>query len=161
MGWGLGSRAVSSWCQSCVPIPSLSSTAPPTPRLAPPNPHPVPTPTPQDDSTGFAQLTVKFPSRQRFAAYSRTGRLVAGSETADVPVVDHWVFEIPLRKQASNRWRLAGRLTVPPPGAAPPQQQVGSAEAPAGQQQQAQQQRLPRRQQQQWQEAAKKISAAA
>lgn len=82
---------------------------------------------PKDDNTGFAQLTVRVPSRQRFAAYSRAGRLVAGSETEDVAVVDHWVFEIPLRKQSSNRWRLAGRLSVPADGKAP----VEEAAAPA------------------------------
>ena len=36
-------------------------------------------PIPQDDTTGFAQLTVRVPSTQRFAAYDRRGKLVAGS----------------------------------------------------------------------------------
>ncbi|GAB4816777.1 hypothetical protein N2152v2_003823 [Parachlorella kessleri] len=70
---------------------------------------------PKDDSTGFVQLTVKFPSKQRFAAYDRRGRLVAGDLEKEVAVVDHWVFEHPLRKQTSNRWRLAARLAVPQP----------------------------------------------
>jgi hypothetical protein len=30
-------------------------------------------------------------------------------------VVDHWVFEHPLRPQTSNRWRLAARLAIPQP----------------------------------------------
>eukprot|EP00887_Chlorella_sp_A99_P000779 scaffold5.g779.t1 len=88
---------------------------------------------PKDDSTGFAQLTVKMPSRQRFAAYGRGGRLVAGSEAADVPVVDHWVFEIPLRKQTNNRWRLAGRLSVPAPGGGAGQAAAAARHAAAGQ----------------------------
>lgn len=82
---------------------------------------------PKDDNTGFAQLTVRIPSRQRFSAYDRRGRLVAGSPTAPpLDVQDFWVFERPLRRQASNRWRLAGRLTVPAPGDA-----AAAAAAPA------------------------------
>ena len=46
------------------PQPLCSPTHPPT--------HP------QDDTTGFAQLTVRVPSQQRFAAYDKAGRLVAG-----------------------------------------------------------------------------------
>ena len=38
----------------------------------------------QDDNTGFVQLTVKFPSKQRFAAYDRRGRLVAGDLEKEV-----------------------------------------------------------------------------
>lgn len=34
---------------------------------------------PQDESTGFAQLTVRIPSKQRFAAFNRAGQLVGGS----------------------------------------------------------------------------------
>lgn len=49
-----------------------------------PHPPPPPPPTPQDDSTGFVQLTVKFPSRQRFAAFDKKGRLVAGGMEKEV-----------------------------------------------------------------------------
>lgn len=28
-------------------------------------------------------------------------------------VVDYWVFEHPLKKQVSNKWRLAARLAIP------------------------------------------------
>lgn len=68
---------------------------------------------PKNDNTGFAQLTVKMPSQQRFAAYDAKGRLVAGNPEESVTVEDVWVFERPLMKQAANRWRLAGRLSVP------------------------------------------------
>ena len=33
----------------------------------------------QDDTTGFSQLTVRVPSKQRFAAFNAVGKLVAGS----------------------------------------------------------------------------------
>lgn len=33
---------------------------------------------PQDETSGFAQLTVRIPSAQRFAAYDKAGKLVAG-----------------------------------------------------------------------------------
>lgn len=69
---------------------------------------------PKDDSTAFAQLTVRIPSGQTFAAYDTKGRQVAGDPEKEIRVNDHWVFEIPLRQQRSNRWRVAGRLTIMP-----------------------------------------------
>lgn len=75
---------------------------------------------PKNDDTAFAQLTVRFKSGQTFAAYDGRGRLVAGSEGegAEMRVEDFWVFERPLKGQTANRWRVAGRLTIPPPGTA-------------------------------------------
>ena len=67
---------------------------------------------PKNDDTAFAQLTVKFQSRQIFAAYDAKSRLVAGNAVEDVEVIDHWVFERPLRDKR-GKWRVAGRLTVP------------------------------------------------
>lgn len=65
---------------------------------------------PKDDSTGFAQLTVRIPSLQVFAAYNKKGQLVSGDENEAISVVDHWVFERPLR--SNYRWKVAGRLHV-------------------------------------------------
>ena len=67
---------------------------------------------PKDDSNGFVQLTVKLPTKQVFAAYDKSGRKVAGDETKEVQVVDHWVFEIPLSSKSQQRWRVAGRLSI-------------------------------------------------
>lgn len=64
----------------------------------------------QDDSSAFAQLTVRLQSTQRFAAYDARGRLLAGDPDAHFPVTDLWVFEMSLRKSVANRWRLAARL---------------------------------------------------
>lgn len=52
----------------CLPAPTTTAPMPPVPNLA----------ALQDDTTGFAQLTVCIPSQQRFAAYDRRGILVAG-----------------------------------------------------------------------------------
>lgn len=71
---------------------------------------------PKNDNVGFAQLTVRFKSRQRFAAYDGRGRLAAGSPEEEVGVDDFWVFERPLGKALAHRWRVAARLSVPSPG---------------------------------------------
>jgi large subunit ribosomal protein L45 len=64
---------------------------------------------------GFVQLTTRFRSRQRFAAYDSLGRLVAGNPAEVLDVEDFWVFEHGL-KLPNARWRLAGRLHMPGPG---------------------------------------------
>jgi len=64
------------------------------------------------ETVGFAQLTTRFRSKQRFAAYDASGRLVAGDPNATIDVVDHWVFEHGLNIP-NSRWRLAGRLRSP------------------------------------------------
>lgn len=61
---------------------------------------------------GFVQLTTRFRSRQRFAAYDSLGRLVAGNPAEELDVEDFWVFEHGL-KLPNARWRLAGRLHMP------------------------------------------------
>ncbi len=67
----------------------------------------------QDDSTGFAQLTVRIKSAQRFSAYDSKGRLAAGNPEQEVSVEDFWVMERTLNKKQSNaKWRLAGRLSI-------------------------------------------------
>ena len=71
---------------------------------------------PKDDNTGFAQLTARLKTRQKFAAYDSRGKLVAGSLDDDIAVDDFWVFERPLKQQTANRWRVAGRLRVPQEG---------------------------------------------
>ena len=47
--------------------------------MRPHQPSAPPLPLRQDDTSGFAQLTVRIPSQQRFAAYDRQGKLVAGN----------------------------------------------------------------------------------
>ena len=65
----------------------------------------------KDDETAFIQLTVKIPSRQKFTAYDKDGRVVAGGGEA-VQVVDHWVLELPLSKKSRQRYRVAARLNI-------------------------------------------------
>lgn len=65
---------------------------------------------PKNDSTGFAQLTVRFNSKQRFAAYDASNALVAGSLDDVINVEDFWVFERSLVNQTSSKWRVAARL---------------------------------------------------
>lgn len=91
----------------------------------------------QDDTTGFAQLTVRIPSQQRFAAYDRQGRLVAGDPERAIEVEDFWVFEHSLKKSPANRWRLAGRLAIQPAAAAEPMLPPGAAPEPLQPQQKA------------------------
>lgn len=50
-------------------------------------------------------------------------------------VEDYWVFEHPLKKQVSNKWRLAARLAIPQPK----KLNEGGPEAAGQQAQQAQQ----------------------
>ncbi|PRW59403.1 39S ribosomal mitochondrial [Chlorella sorokiniana] len=69
---------------------------------------------PKDDTSGFAQITMRIPSQQRFAAYDRQGKLVAGNPEQAIDVEDFWVFEHALKKSPANRWRLAGRLSILP-----------------------------------------------
>lgn len=73
-------------------------------------------PNPEDTSFQFAQLTVEFETSQRFAAYGKDRKLVAGDPEARVDVVERWVLEHGLTLPHA-RWRLAGRLAVeaPPP----------------------------------------------
>ena len=73
----------------------------------------------KDDNTGFAQLTVRFKCSQKFAAFDGKGQMVAGSVGDEIRVDDYWVFERALKQQVSNRWRVAGRLTVPAEGFLP------------------------------------------
>ena len=61
------------------------------------------------------QLTVRFQSKQRFAAFNGKGEAVAGSMTAEIPVTDYWIFERSLRTAASSQWRVAARLPPPTP----------------------------------------------
>jgi len=61
---------------------------------------------------GFVQLTTRFRSRQKFAAYDARGRLVSGHPDETLDVEDFWVFEHGL-KIPNSRWRLAGRLHMP------------------------------------------------
>jgi hypothetical protein len=78
-----------------------------------------------DAKFSFVQLTLRIPSRQRFAAYTRRGgeryELVAGDPEEVLDVMDTWVIERKLwdargSKQRLNpqgaRWRLAARLQL-------------------------------------------------
>lgn len=61
--------------------------------------------------TAFAQLTLRIISNQKFAAYDKQGKLVAGDPEKELKVEDIWVFE----RQISHpelRWKLCGRLSV-------------------------------------------------
>ena len=69
----------------------------------------------QDEEMMFGQLTVRIRARHRFSAYNARGQLVAGSESADFPVQDVWIFEHAFRKAAFSKWRLAGRIGGLPP----------------------------------------------
>ncbi|PSC75974.1 39S ribosomal mitochondrial [Micractinium conductrix] len=99
---------------------------------------------PKDDTTGFSQLTVRVPSKQRFAAFNAVGKLVAGSLEQEIDVEDYWVFEHSMKPAATNRWRLAGRLSILPHAVEQRQQPAGAqqqgSDAAAQQQQQQQQQ---------------------
>lgn len=64
----------------------------------------------QDDESAFAQLTVRIPSQQRFAAYDSHKTLVAGNPEELLSVRDLWVFERALKPGLNSRWRVAGRL---------------------------------------------------
>jgi large subunit ribosomal protein L45 len=109
---------------------------------------------PKDDATAFAQLTVRFRSAQRFAAYDRRGRLVAGDPGAELWVDDHWVFERPLKGPSGSRWRVAGRLSVPPQLADGRQAAAAAAATAGAPHGELQSQRRPPPQQQQQAAAA-------
>ncbi|KAK9845661.1 hypothetical protein WJX84_009950 [Apatococcus fuscideae] len=68
-----------------------------------------------DPQTWHVQLTVRFESKQRFAAFDGKGDTMAGSMTTDIPVTDYWIFERSLRSAASSQWRVAARLPPPIP----------------------------------------------
>lgn len=119
---------------------------------------------PKDDSTGFAQLTVRIPSKQRFAAFNRAGQLVGGSLDKELDVEDYWVFEHALKPSAANRWRLAGRLSILPASAeqqqgGEQQQQPAAAAAPAEAAEKQQQMRVGHVAEQQQQSALPKWEA--
>lgn len=57
------------------------------------------------------QLTLRILSKQKFAAYDKRGKLVAGDPDKELLVEDYWVFEKPLLKTEA-KWRLCGRLSV-------------------------------------------------
>jgi hypothetical protein len=59
----------------------------------------------------FAQLTLRIISNQKFAAYDKHGKLVAGDLEKELTVEDIWVFEKHLT-QPEAKWRLCGRLSV-------------------------------------------------
>lgn len=59
----------------------------------------------------FVQLTLRILSKQKFAAYDKNGKLVAGDPDKELLVEDFWVFEKPLLL-VEAKWRLCGRLTV-------------------------------------------------
>lgn len=68
---------------------------------------------PKNEIMCFAQITVLLPSVQRFAAYGRNGKLLAGDPDKDIKVEDVWVFERNLNKDnLVARWRLAARLSL-------------------------------------------------
>uniref|UniRef100_A0A1D2A4S9 Large ribosomal subunit protein mL45 n=1 Tax=Auxenochlorella protothecoides TaxID=3075 RepID=A0A1D2A4S9_AUXPR len=69
---------------------------------------------PKDPNTGFVQFTIRFNTKQRFRAFSKSGAVVAGGPDP-VDVEELWVVEHPFKKQETNRWRLVGKL-MPVPG---------------------------------------------
>ncbi|CAM6105102.1 unnamed protein product [Calypogeia fissa] len=64
-----------------------------------------------NQDNAFVQLTLRILSKQRFAAYEKNGKLVAGDPDKELLVEDYWVFEKPLLLTEA-KWRLCGRLTV-------------------------------------------------
>jgi large subunit ribosomal protein L45 len=52
-----------------------------------------------------------FRGVQKFAAYDKHGKLVAGDLEKELTVEDIWVFEKHL-SQPEAKWRLCGRLSV-------------------------------------------------
>lgn len=57
----------------------------------------------------YAQVTVRIYSKQTLAVYDQFGRLILGSETIEIPVVDHVVYENHLVNQYGS-WRIHGKL---------------------------------------------------
>ena len=75
--YSYSSSSVSVFLGAWLRLPLCRMPCPPAdPAATPALPLPAP---PQDETSGFAQLTVRVPSTQRFAAYDRRGKLVAGS----------------------------------------------------------------------------------
>lgn len=70
---------------------------------------------PNDSSVGFAQITVRFKSKQTYAVYDKRGRLIVGDPDEVLDVEDIWVFEHGM-KLPNSRWRLAARMSLPAPG---------------------------------------------
>mmetsp|Transcript_32105 Transcript_32105/g.91034 ORF Transcript_32105/g.91034 Transcript_32105/m.91034 type:complete len:215 (+) Transcript_32105:629-1273(+) len=66
---------------------------------------------PNNPKTHFVQMTVKFSTKHKFAAYDRKGKLVAGKPEEVFPVQEFWVLERPLANP-EGRWLLAARLTL-------------------------------------------------
>ncbi|CAM6082832.1 unnamed protein product [Calypogeia fissa] len=64
-----------------------------------------------NQDNAFVQLTLRILSKQKFAAYDKNGKLVAGDPDKELLVEDYWVFEKPLLLTEA-KWRLCGRLTV-------------------------------------------------
>lgn len=54
---------------------------------------------------------IMFRGVQKFAAYDKHGKLVAGDLEKELTVEDIWVFEKHL-SQPEAKWRLCGRLSV-------------------------------------------------
>lgn len=61
--------------------------------------------------TAFAQITLRIISNQKFAAYDKQGKVIAGDPEKELTVEDIWVFERQL-SHPELRWRLCGRLNV-------------------------------------------------
>jgi large subunit ribosomal protein L45 len=59
---------------------------------------------PGSNAVGFVQFTVRFRTRQTYAVYDKSGRLVAGTPGEVLNVEDIWVFERGL-KLPNPRWR--------------------------------------------------------
>lgn len=71
--------------------------------------------TSEKGEVAFAQLTVALRTQQRFEAFDKRGRRVAGNASVPVRVEDLWVFERILGSGAGmpdsmKRWRVAARL---------------------------------------------------
>ena len=62
----------------------------------------------------FAQVTVAFDTRQKFCAYDKSGRAVAGDPDEALKVRDVWIFEWPFAVHpdvlSSQQWLVAGRM---------------------------------------------------
>ncbi|GBG83891.1 hypothetical protein CBR_g37761 [Chara braunii] len=66
---------------------------------------------PKNTDRAFAQITLLIRSKQKFGAYDRHGRLVAGDPDKQIDVEDCWVFERRVDR-SDQKWRLCGRLTL-------------------------------------------------
>ena len=66
----------------------------------------------QDEKSAYAQLTVRIRALHRFAAYSGSGALKAGSPGKEFPVQDVWIFERAFKQGPTSRWRVAGQCAL-------------------------------------------------